>query len=323
MVRSFRLRRSRSMGLPAPGPLVRRISSEEGPPALVTPTSGFAALKESSAPPRAAEEETPPTRSSTRLQAIKATKASGATPSPPATQSLDALKKAALEARARLRRRLADLGLDEFPITGDGACQFRALAHQLRGDQRDHAAIRAAVVGRLSRARDTYAPFVVDETYDAFLRRMRKPDEWGDHVTLQAAADEFGIRICLLTSYATNPFLHILPSSSYDEAAGKHAVQERPPNDDDAEVDFDDDGDVDVDDLRTVWLLFWAEVHYSSIRSYTDDDGNVVHLVDETAQDDDTTAAAAASGTSSSASRSRHGRSLSPPKLFDEEKIRA
>uniref|UniRef100_A0A453BWQ7 Uncharacterized protein n=1 Tax=Aegilops tauschii subsp. strangulata TaxID=200361 RepID=A0A453BWQ7_AEGTS len=35
--------------------------------------------------------------------------------------------------------------------------------------------------------------------------------EWGDHVTLQAAADKFAAKICLLTSFRDTCFVEIVP----------------------------------------------------------------------------------------------------------------
>ena len=51
---------------------------------------------------------------------------------------------------------------------------------------------------------------------------------WGDHVTLQAAADAYGVRICILTSFLSDAVISIDPMVLRSE-----------------------------DDL---WLAFWAEV---------------------------------------------------------------
>jgi len=138
-------------------------------------------------------------------------------------------------ARATLLRRLEDFGLVEHFIEGDGACQFRALAHQLHGSQARHGDVRSAVVSQLRKDPDRYCGFV-QEDFGAFTRRMAQPREWGDHVTLQAAADAFFVQICLVTSYAERGFVSIKPADSPGRAAPK-----------------------------TIWLAFWAEIHYSSI----------------------------------------------------------
>ena len=56
----------------------------------------------------------------------------------------------------------------------------------------------------------------------------------GDHVTLQATADAFGISINLLSSYTADVV----------------AVQPREPK-----------------SSKLIWLSFWAEVHYNSLES--------------------------------------------------------
>lgn len=144
-----------------------------------------------------------------------------------------------LDHRSQLQRHLADFDLAEHAVTGDGACQFRAIAHQIYGDESKHAEVRAKVVAVLKKQRKRYGDFVVDASYDVFLKRMSKPNEWGDHLTLQAAADHYRMRICLVTSYRDKPFLHLVPSGL-------------------------------IQHTHTIWLSFWAEVHYNSIATYTD-----------------------------------------------------
>ncbi|KAJ8605159.1 hypothetical protein CTAYLR_000346 [Chrysophaeum taylorii] len=139
--------------------------------------------------------------------------------------------------RTRLRRRLEELNLREFEVRGDGACQFRALAHQLYGDEELHGTVRSRIATYLEEHADKYGPFV-DDGFERFVERMRRPEEWGDHVTLQAAADHFGVRVCLVTSYETRAFVHVVPPQE--------------------------------EGVPTVWLSFWAEVHYNSLLSYED-----------------------------------------------------
>ena len=55
-------------------------------------------------------------------------------------------------------------------------------------------------------------------------------------VTLQAAADAYGTRICLVTSYEDRGILRVEPAEP-----------------------------IEGEEPRTAWLAFWAEIHYSSI----------------------------------------------------------
>ncbi|KAE8770039.1 hypothetical protein D1007_58268 [Hordeum vulgare] len=47
--------------------------------------------------------------------------------------------------------------------------------------------------------------------YKHYCKKMKKSGEWGDHVTLQAAADKFAAKICLLTSFRDTCFVEIVP----------------------------------------------------------------------------------------------------------------
>mmetsp|Transcript_5128 Transcript_5128/g.18255 ORF Transcript_5128/g.18255 Transcript_5128/m.18255 type:complete len:252 (-) Transcript_5128:40-795(-) len=139
----------------------------------------------------------------------------------------------------RLRQRLVDFGLREHAIQGDGACQFRALAHQLFSAQSRHGDVRTAVVSQLRKEPGHYRGFV-HEDYAVFINRMALAHEWGDHVTLQAAADAYKVKICLVTSYETRGFVSVTPITPGLDEPDRQAP-------------------------KTIWLAFWAEVHYASI----------------------------------------------------------
>lgn len=132
----------------------------------------------------------------------------------------------------RLDNRLRLYGLKEKKVRGDGNCQFRALADQLFRDQERHAEIRSAVVSQLRRERETYEVFV-PENYDSYVGEMSRETTWGDHITLQAAADAYGVGMCVISSYKDNFVIEIQPRVRRSE--------------------------------RILWISFWAEVHYNSI----------------------------------------------------------
>ncbi|XP_059595638.1 OVARIAN TUMOR DOMAIN-containing deubiquitinating enzyme 11 isoform X1 [Vitis vinifera] len=76
---------------------------------------------------------------------------------------------------------------------------------------------------------ESYVPM----KYRSYLKQMKKSGEWGDHLTLQAAADRFGAKICLITSFRDTCFIEINPR--------------------------------DGNPTRELWLSFWSEVHYNSL----------------------------------------------------------
>ncbi|XP_010532516.1 PREDICTED: OTU domain-containing protein DDB_G0284757 [Tarenaya hassleriana] len=132
----------------------------------------------------------------------------------------------------RLSERLATYGLAELQIEGDGNCQFRALADQLFRNPDYHKHVRKQVIKQLKLHRKLYEAYVPMK-YRSYRRKMKKQGEWGDHVTLQAAADRFEAKICLVTSFRDQCYIEILPHNK--------------------------------NPIREVWLSFWSEVHYNSL----------------------------------------------------------
>lgn len=132
----------------------------------------------------------------------------------------------------RLSERLTTYGLAELQMEGDGNCQFRALADQLFRNPDYHKHVRKQVVKQLKHFKKLYEGYVPMK-YRSYLKKMKKPGEWGDHVTLQAAADRFEAKICLVTSFRDTCYIEITPK--------------------------------DKNPTREVWLSFWSEVHYNSL----------------------------------------------------------
>ena len=99
------------------------------------------------------------------------------------------------------------------------------------------------VVTQLTRDAEFYTSFVCDasraqdQTFDDYLSKMARDGTWGDHVTLQAAADAFGCAINLITSYEEEAIVRVTPRP----VPSVHI------------------------NAKVLWLSFWAEVHYNSI----------------------------------------------------------
>nr|XP_010918682.1 OTU domain-containing protein 5 isoform X1 [Elaeis guineensis]XP_010918684.1 OTU domain-containing protein 5 isoform X1 [Elaeis guineensis]XP_029119781.1 OTU domain-containing protein 5 isoform X1 [Elaeis guineensis]XP_029119782.1 OTU domain-containing protein 5 isoform X1 [Elaeis guineensis] len=132
----------------------------------------------------------------------------------------------------RLLDRLKLYDLVELKVQGDGNCQFRALSDQFYRTTEHHKFVRQQVVNQLKSHPEIYDGYV-PMAYDEYLKKMSKNGEWGDHVTLQAAADSYGIRIFILTSFKDTCYIEILPNVQKSK--------------------------------RVIFLSFWAEVHYNSI----------------------------------------------------------
>ncbi|KAL1542417.1 OVARIAN TUMOR DOMAIN-containing deubiquitinating enzyme 9-like [Salvia divinorum] len=133
----------------------------------------------------------------------------------------------------RLLNRLQLYDLVELKILGDGNCQFRSLSDQIYRTSDHHKFVREQVVNQLKLRPDLYKNYV-PMAYGDYIKKMSKNGEWGDHLTLQAAADWFGIKLFVVTSYRDTCYIEILPQTEQKSD-------------------------------RTLFLSFWAEVHYNSI----------------------------------------------------------
>ncbi|XP_050370826.1 OVARIAN TUMOR DOMAIN-containing deubiquitinating enzyme 12-like [Argentina anserina] len=137
----------------------------------------------------------------------------------------------------RLLDRLQLYGLVENKVQGDGNCQFRALADQFYRSPEHHEFVRQQIVNQLKSYPEIYEGYV-PMAYDDYLEKMSRSGEWGDHVTLQAAADLYGVKIFVITSFKDTCYIEILPNTERSK--------------------------------RVICLSFWAEVHYNSIYSEGD-----------------------------------------------------
>ncbi|XP_075484418.1 OVARIAN TUMOR DOMAIN-containing deubiquitinating enzyme 12-like isoform X2 [Primulina tabacum] len=132
----------------------------------------------------------------------------------------------------RLLNRLQLYDLVELKILGDGNCQFRSLSDQIYRTPEHHKFVREQVINQLKSQPELYKNYV-PMTYGEYLKKMSGSGEWGDNITLQAAADWYGIKIFVVTSFKDTCYIEILPRTQKSN--------------------------------RIVFLSFWAEVHYNSI----------------------------------------------------------
>uniref|UniRef100_A0A0E0GEY0 ubiquitinyl hydrolase 1 n=1 Tax=Oryza nivara TaxID=4536 RepID=A0A0E0GEY0_ORYNI len=137
----------------------------------------------------------------------------------------------------RLTERLRLYELVEHKVKGDGNCQFRALSDQLYQSPDHHEFVRQQIMSQLKSNRDAYDGYV-PMAYDDYLEKVSRNGEWGDHVTLQAAADKYGVKIFVMTSFKDTCYIEIQPKVQKSN--------------------------------KVVLLSFWAEVHYNSIYPQND-----------------------------------------------------
>jgi ribonuclease HI len=102
------------------------------------------------------------------------------------------------KADAALDEAAARLGARRLKMPRDGNCQFHSLSQFQRATWRD---FKMTVIEVLRADSATYAPYVTeDEEWEAYLSRIARPQEYGDHVTLQAAAHALDAHVWVLRS---------------------------------------------------------------------------------------------------------------------------
>jgi len=116
--------------------------------------------------------------------------------------------------------KLLEVGLVESEQPRDGNCQFHALVEMLDGQS--HGALREQLVDWLEanadfqlNAEDDATALVhyldFDPSWAAFCTRMRQPGQYGDHLTLIAAAECTSSQIVVFTSQAQGVNYHVAP----------------------------------------------------------------------------------------------------------------
>ena len=103
------------------------------------------------------------------------------------------------EEKARLQQRLKERGYVEVQVAQDGHCQFRSIAHCVKGDDNLHGEVRKEVMDYIKRNKDVYVNFVEVDLAD-YCKDMLSGNMWGDHVTLVAAANHYNIKVDVITS---------------------------------------------------------------------------------------------------------------------------
>jgi len=106
-------------------------------------------------------------------------------------------------------------------IPGDGNCQMHALSDQIYGDISHSQEIRKTIVEWLKKNKDFQLPngatlnqFVNNNNWDDYCAEMAKLGNWGDHLTLLAAAEIYGMKISIISSVesTSNFFIEIIPT---------------------------------------------------------------------------------------------------------------
>ncbi|KAI8854377.1 hypothetical protein BC829DRAFT_471421 [Chytridium lagenaria] len=101
------------------------------------------------------------------------------------------------EVTRQLNQQLENLGLKLKEITGDGNCLFRSLADQMEGNPANHGHHRAIICKHMEEYRELYEPFMIDETLDQHIARMKRDGTYGENMEVVAFARANNIQIAI------------------------------------------------------------------------------------------------------------------------------
>eukprot|EP00658_Telonema_sp_P-2_P002718 TRINITY_DN11014_c0_g1_i13.p1 TRINITY_DN11014_c0_g1~~TRINITY_DN11014_c0_g1_i13.p1 ORF type:complete len:272 (+),score=52.86 TRINITY_DN11014_c0_g1_i13:405-1220(+) len=121
---------------------------------------------------------------------------------------------------AILQAKLDEFALTEVKVPRDGNCQFHAIVDSLEGVT--HSELRAQLVDWLEAnpeytvnpedSQTAIAHYLdADPSWSTFCGRMRQAGQYGDHLTLIAAAECTGSCIVVITSQADGVNYHVQP----------------------------------------------------------------------------------------------------------------
>jgi len=113
------------------------------------------------------------------------------------------------EGKKLLQLRCEQIKVRQVEMADDGNCQFRALAHELYGDQEHHRLVRSAVMQHMKANSTDFAVFVGDDNdWNTYLSKMGMNGCWGDELTLRAASDAYSCVVHIVSSEHENWLLH-------------------------------------------------------------------------------------------------------------------
>lgn len=117
--------------------------------------------------------------------------------------------------KMRLQKRLIEYSMkDKSFIPSDGNCQFYSLSDQIFNTIDHHRLVRQTIVKWLKDHKEweldngaMMKDFVHNSSWEDYCEEMSRNGIWGDHLTLTAAANCYGMKICILSSIEGDNFI--------------------------------------------------------------------------------------------------------------------
>lgn len=98
--------------------------------------------------------------------------------------------KASISNEQRFREILKrKLDCEIVDMDNDGNCLFRSVSHQVYGDPAFHLVIRNKCMDYMESEADFFSRFTLGNDFGAYVSKLRRDGEWGDHVEIQAMSE--------------------------------------------------------------------------------------------------------------------------------------
>ncbi|KAJ3431073.1 otu domain-containing protein [Anaeramoeba flamelloides] len=97
----------------------------------------------------------------------------------------------------KLKKQLRTNGLKIREVKSDGNCLFRSLADQLNGNPNLHYEVRSKVADHLNSHRIEYEAFIVDYSFEDYVKKISKDREWGGNLELQIASSIYTVNLVI------------------------------------------------------------------------------------------------------------------------------
>ena len=111
---------------------------------------------------------------------------------------------------SNLQKQLRERNLKLVNVRGDGNCFFRAIAHQLYGDESQNQKVGEEAGQEIIKKSNRYRNFVAG-SFDKYVSNLSTDREWADSAAIQATSNVFRISIEILNASERIPSYTILP----------------------------------------------------------------------------------------------------------------
>ena len=124
---------------------------------------------------------------------------------------------------SNLQKQLRERNLKLVNVRGDGNCFFRAIAHQLYGDESQNQKVGEEAGQEIIKKSNRYRNFVAG-SFDKYVSNLSTDREWADNAAIQATSNAFRISIEILNDSERIPSYTILPFGEDSVASPQHVV---------------------------------------------------------------------------------------------------